>query len=294
MENWKLKYYGELLKKFPNNKYQLAITCLFFFDKDLQAYQPFTEYSVGLKGDVEGAELSESDNSRRRIDLFYKHCNIAIEIDEQHHNKQDDHKREEQIKKVYQGITFYRINIANDQWHQRFLEIKEEILKNDERGWNESDVVAGFKLLQKIDITDIGNQINAIAKYHYGSYATFTSIDRYSGVYINDKKGNNPGNYYIAVVCYAEDITENEARVSFVVYSEKVIDNLKVDNAWLKANKPVKSILKQLYLGESYLRSNKEEQFKGLSEFITDNFKIVNNIDPITFKEEYLTEKDSV
>ena len=280
MENWKLKYYGELLKKFPNNKYQLAITCLFFFDKELQDYQPFTEYSIDLKGIVEATDLSDSDNSRRRIDLFYKNCNIAIEIDEHHHNEQDDDKREEQIKKVIQDITFYRINIANDQWHQRFLEIKQEILKNDVRGWNESDVVSGFERLQKIDLREIGNQINAIAKYHYGSYATFTSIDRYSGVYINDKKGNIPGNYYIAVVCYAEDIAENEAKVSFVVYSEKVIDNLKDDTAWLKANKPVKSILKHLDLSESYLKSNKEEQFKVLSKFITDSFDIVDDIDP--------------
>jgi hypothetical protein len=224
--------------------------------------------------------LSDSDNYRRRIDLFYKHCNIAIEIDEQHHNEQDDEKREEQIKKVIPGIKFYRINIANHNWHQRFLDIKREILNKPEVGWNESDVVAGFKWLQKIDITEIGNQIKAITKYHYGSYATYTDIDRYSGVYINDNNGNKPGNYYIAVVCYAEDVTENEAKVSFVVYSEKVVDSLKNDNTWKPENQPIKSIIKQLVLDENYLKSNKEYQFTVLSEFITNNFDIVDDIDP--------------
>ena len=160
------------------------------------------------------------------------------------------------------------------------MDIKGEILNKPEVGWNESDVVAGFKWLQKIDITEIGNQIKAITQYHYGSYATYTDIDRYSGVYINDNNGNKPGNYYIAVVCYSEDVTENEAKVSSVVYSEKVMDSMKDDNLWKPANKPIKSITKQLDLGESYLKSNKEDQFEVLSEFITNNFDIVDDIDP--------------
>jgi hypothetical protein len=286
MENWKLEYYGKLLKKFPNNKYQLAITCLFLFDNDLLDYQPFTEYSVDLAEKIDNAVMSDSDNSRRRIDLFYKHSNIAIEIDEQHHNENDDINRENQIKKEIQGIQFHRINIANHEWHQRFLEIKKEILKTKATEWNESDVVAGFKQLNVIDVKAIGNQINAITKYYYGSFATFTSPDRYSGVYINDDKGNNPGNYYIAVVCYAEDTSESAAKVSFMVYSQKVIDALKQDNTWFKANKTVPSVFRTFDIDANYLDSIKETQFKKLSQFITANFDAVHPIDSRVFKDE--------
>ncbi len=268
MNNWKLKYLGEQLQKINNNKYQFTLTGLFIFDKDLYEYQPKTEYTV----------------KNYRIDLYYKSIKMAIEVDEPFHmnNKEEDKKREEEIKKEISGIKIRRINILEDDWHGQYIKIKKEILLLKSTKWNESDIVDNFKKIKDINIREIGNQINSISKYIFANNAIATNNTRYNGVYLN--KGNNsPGNYYIAIVCYKSDIKNNEAKISFVVYDMLAIKNqnkIVTKNKWQKTKRTIDCLIKYLNIDRNYIIKSKEEQFKILESFIIKQFKEIDNTSP--------------
>lgn len=269
MKNWKLNYFGSQLQKSTNKKYQLILTSLFLLDQELNEYQPKTEYVI----------------CNYRLDLYYEGSKIAIEIDEPHHlRSQDQDKiREEEIRRIIPDIKFYRIDISAHNWYSQYLEIKNEILKTGVKNWNESDIVDDFVLLESINIQKIGAQINAISKYLFGSYAIATAPERYSGVYIN-KDQNKLGNYYIAVVCYSEDVGESNAKISFVVFDSEAIlthsRDTKLYNQWVKTKKSIDCIIKYYEIDSNYLNNTKEEQFQKLKRFIIENFDSIHNINP--------------
>ena len=154
MENWQLKYLGEQLLKLPTQKYQIALTGLFLYDEGLIAYQPKIEHTVTV------------GVGKKRIDLYYESCKLAIEIDEPFHkrNLEDDKKREQEISKEIPGIHFERIDIVEENWFEKYLEIKKKILENKIiMPWLESDVVLGFKKLNEIKTKEIGDQIKFIS-----------------------------------------------------------------------------------------------------------------------------------
>lgn len=268
MEDWQLKYLGEQLLKLPTQKYQIALTGLFLYDDDLKAYQPKIEYKVGT----------------RRIDLYYESCKLAIEIDEPFHNSnlEDDKKREQEISKEIPGIRFERIVILEGNWFEKYIEIKKKILENKIiMPWLESDVVPEFKKLNEIKTKEIGSQINFISKHLFENNAYEIATQKYNGVYINEGK-NEPGNFYIAVVNYNQDLSGNNSKISFVVYDKKIISDhsttlINLGN-WTKDIRTHECILKQFEINQDYINKSKEEQFQLLKKFINDNFKEINEL----------------
>ena len=274
MENWQLKYLGEQLLKLPTQKYQIALTGLFLYDEDLIAYQPKIEHTVTV------------GVGKKRIDLYYESCKLAIEIDEPFHNSnlEDDKKREQEISKEISGIHFERIDIVEENWFEKYLEIKKKILENKIiMPWLESDVVPGFKKLNEIKTKEIGDQIKFISKHLdlYENRARPESNKRGSGVYINQEK-NETGKFYIAVVNYNQDLSGNNSKISFVVYDKKIISDhsttlINLGN-WTKDIRTHECILKQFEINQDYINKSKEEQFQLLKKFINDNFKEINEL----------------
>ena len=274
MENWQLKYLGEQLLKLPRQKYQIALTGLFLYDEDLIAYQPKIEYTVTV------------GVGKKRIDLYYESCKLAIEIDEPFHkrNLEDDKKREQEISKEIPGIHFERIDIVEENWFEKYLEIKKKILENKIiMPWLESDAVPGFKKLNEIKTKEIGDQIEFISKHLdlFENKVTPTSTEKYSGVYINQEK-NETGKFYIAVVNYNQDLSGNNSKISFVVYDKKIISDhsttLINSGNWTKDIRTHECILKQFEINQDYINKSKEEQFQLLKEFINENFKEIHKL----------------
>ncbi len=293
MENWQLKYLGEQLLKLPRQKYQIALTGLFLYDEDLIAYQPKIEHTVTV------------GVGKKRIDLYYESCKLAIEIDEPFHkrNLEDDKKREQEISKEIPGIHFERIDIVEENWFEKYLEIKKKILENKIiMPWLESDVVPGFKKLNGIKTKEIGDQIKFISKHLdlFENRAYPTSTEKYSGVYINQEK-NETGKFYIGVVNYNQnyidtlnkrdldaimkmesDLSGNNSKISFVVFDKKIISDhsttLINSGNWIKANRTLECILKQFEINQDYINKSKEEQFQLLKEFINENFKEIHKL----------------
>jgi len=268
MKDWQLKYLGEQLLKLQTQKYQIALTGLFLYDDDLKAYQPKIEYKVGT----------------RRIDLYYESCKLAIEIDEPFHkrNLEDDKKRVQEISKEIPGIHFERIDILEGNWFEKYIEIKKKILENKIiMSWLESDVVPKFKKLNEIKTKEIGSQINFISKHLFENKAYEISTQKYSGVYINEGK-NEPGDFYIAVVNYNQDLSGNNSKISFVVYDKKIISDhsttLINSGNWTKDIRTHECILKQFEINQDYINKSKEEQFQLLKKFINDNFIVIHEL----------------
>ena len=74
--NWKYEYLVEQLHRTAYKKHEAFIVGNLFNDPELQDLKPITQYYA-----------RRTDSGYALLDLYYPQLNIAIEIDESHHEK---------------------------------------------------------------------------------------------------------------------------------------------------------------------------------------------------------------
>lgn len=133
MENWK---YDHLIKQIHRTAYKphecFIISALLHEDK-FKDLLPLTQHYV-----------KRTDNKYALIDLFYPQINLAIEIDEPHHNKssENDGIRQSDVEK-YLKCDFVRIKISESKILEQIEKLKIKISnlidanKNSWKVWEE-------------------------------------------------------------------------------------------------------------------------------------------------------------
>ncbi|GAA5023589.1 hypothetical protein GCM10011506_06560 [Marivirga lumbricoides] len=119
----KTKYIVEQVHKLKNKPYEILLIAPLLTDPELLDIRPFTQHSV------------QSDSGLFFIDLYYSDLKIAIEIDEEYHEKQitEDTERERIITEKEQ-CTFKRVKIDDKFDFTTTLKILKEFIvsKRDE------------------------------------------------------------------------------------------------------------------------------------------------------------------
>lgn len=119
MDNWKYDYLVEQLHRTAYKKHECFILSALFHDSRLQELKPITQYHVRL-----------SDKSYALLDLYYPQLNIAVEVDEPHHNKGlvRDSLRQGQVEAL-SGCAFERIRIDQGNPAAQLERLKATLLK---------------------------------------------------------------------------------------------------------------------------------------------------------------------
>lgn len=127
---WKYFHYIEQIRRtfhvnknkkdFRIKKYENFVITSLIHDERLRDLKPITQYYVPL-----------TDSNYALIDLYYPQINLAIEVDEPHHNKrlEADLKRQKAIEDSLL-CKFKRFNIDKDNIVSDLETLKHEMLKN--------------------------------------------------------------------------------------------------------------------------------------------------------------------
>jgi len=99
---WKYSYLVEQIHRTAYKKHESYIVGSLLHDPRLSSIKPCTQHYVKRK-----------DGGYALLDLFYPQINLAVEIDEPHHdgNKGNDDRRQGDVEK-HLGCEFWRIEIA--------------------------------------------------------------------------------------------------------------------------------------------------------------------------------------
>lgn len=145
MQNWKYDHLVRQIQKTAYKPHESFIVSSLLHDDKLKDLLPLTQHYV-----------KRIDNKYALIDLFYPQINLAIEIDEPHHNKYSHHDNERQ-NDVEQNLKcdFFRISISNGNILDQIEKLKQKILtliqahKNSWKVWEQPKTQSIFQMKEE-------------------------------------------------------------------------------------------------------------------------------------------------
>ena len=145
--DWKYEYLVEQIHRTSYKRHENFVIGSLIHDPDLSNLKPCTQYYV-----------RRNDKNYALIDLYYPQIDLAIEVDEPHHenNIQSDRDRESDVSKNL-SCEFVRISISSgnvmnqiNSLKKRIFEKQSDYISNNKfESWNKPEV---------IDIEDAKNQ----------------------------------------------------------------------------------------------------------------------------------------
>lgn len=148
--DWKIDHFIEQIHRTAYKKFECYIITKLIHDPDLRDFLPRTQYYVQrLNGEY------------ALIDLFYPQFNIAIEIDEEHHenHREADSLRQRQIENEV-NCTFYRVSVKQGDLNDQIQRVKNSILKEFRR----QQSLGIFRKWKKPTILDIAEAKKKFSK----------------------------------------------------------------------------------------------------------------------------------
>lgn len=141
MEDWKAKYIFEQIESIKTTaRHEMAIIPNLLYSERLIELKPVTQKYVAVENGV-----------RYYIDLYYPQLKLAIEVDEKHHNQQQeyDENRQQEIERTL-GCKFIRFECDSETNHFNLIEEIISILEKDKKDLGEE-----FEVWERPKIADI-------------------------------------------------------------------------------------------------------------------------------------------
>ena len=149
MEDWKYDYYIEQLHKTAYKKHECFVISYLIHSKELADLKPCTQYYI-----------KKNEGGYALIDLFFPQLQLAIEIDEPHHqkNSQLDYMREKDVEKSL-NCEFIRIKIDEGRIVEQVKNLRKLIIDKYEKLLNDSDFKEWLEP-KKMDLHKAKNEFN--------------------------------------------------------------------------------------------------------------------------------------
>ncbi len=147
--DWKYDYLVEQIHRTAYKKHESFVVGALLHDPELRCLQPCTQFYVRCV-----------DKTYALLDLFYPQINLAIEIDEEHHenNPQKDLLRQKNIEKKL-NCQFERIVIKDQNVFKQLYELKQKIKKLLKENQDKRELKLWEKP-QKMEIGEAKNKFN--------------------------------------------------------------------------------------------------------------------------------------
>lgn len=142
MNNWKYDHLVSQIHRTAYKPHESFIIGSLLHDKRLEDLLPLTQHYV-----------KRIDNKYALIDLFFPQINLAVEIDEPHHDKYAHHDNARQTD-IEQNLkcNFFRISISNGNILDQIEKLKEKIVelikthKNSWKAWEQPKTQSIFQM----------------------------------------------------------------------------------------------------------------------------------------------------